>query len=458
MRILIAITLTLTLVSNSVLGQEAGDVVLVGDDYFTNYDATTAYETATVLEECGCCNVQCQHCLGSRDRLFGDLFGPKSSLAEHGIITDIIFGNYYQGVASGGNEQTDAYGGKLDYYVTLQGEKFGLNKGFNVSMHAETRFGEDITSAAGGLTLPNAAMLWPLPGNYNGTNITGLTFTQSLLDGKVILLFGKLNTLDLVDGFFPDIGGGREGFMNVHALVTALPWFRFVNLSEWGGGAMVTNDKGQIQSGVLLLGQENVSTTWDLGPSFDQGIGLFGFHKFFWELSDKPGYVLLGAGGATRDYPSLAVSDWLDVPGNGPVDTATGNPWDIAGYISQTLWQDHCNKARRIQFLIGGTIADDNPSFSNWNAFSHVEAFGLMASRPDDRMGIAGWYNGITDDVKNLTAVTGVPVKDNWGMELYYNREITPWFHLTGDLQVLENSIPTADTALVLGMRAIIDL
>ena len=44
--------------------------------------------------------------------------------------------------------------------------------------------GEDISSAAGSLTIPNTGMLYPLPGDYHGTNITGLMATQALFDGK----------------------------------------------------------------------------------------------------------------------------------------------------------------------------------------------------------------------------------------------------------------------------------
>ncbi|MEK6249930.1 MAG: carbohydrate porin, partial [Planctomycetales bacterium] len=282
--------------------------------------------------------------------------------------------------------------------------------------------------------------------------------TQSLLEGKLTLLFGKLNTVDLVDGFFPEVASGREGFMNANAMVTALPWFRFVNLTEWGGGFFVNNDKGQIQSGLLLLGSDNVSTTWDFAPSFRQGLGVFGFHKFFWEVGDKPGYVLIGAGGSTHDYASLDESDWLDVPGTGPVGPVDKNPWDIAAYISQYLWQDSCNKARHIQFVTGGTIADDNPSFSDWNAFGRIEGYGLLPSRPGDRMGFGGWYNGISNNAINLASLAGENVRDNWGLEMYYNREITPWFHLTGDMQILDNSNADTDTSLVLGMRGIINL
>jgi porin len=345
-------------------------------------------------------------------------------------------------------------------YFTFLGEKFGLNKGFNVSMHAVTRFGEDISSAAGSLTIPNTGMLYPLPGDYHGTNITGLLATQALLDGKVTLLAGKFNSIDLVNGFFPEVGGGRDGFMNANAMVTALPWFRYINLSEWGGGFFVNNDKGQLQSGFLMLGRQNVSTTWDFGPSFDQGVGMFGFYKWFWEMGDKPGYLLLAAGGSTHDYNSLDPSEFLIIPGVGLVDPENGNPWDIAGYISQYLWQDPCNKARHIQFVTGGTIADDKVSFSNWNAFARIEGYGLGKSRPGDRVGFSGWYSGLNRNIKDITAAVpgGLAARDNWGLELYYNREITPWFHLTGDMQVLQNSNADTDTSLVLGMRGIIDL
>ena len=87
-------------------------------------------------------------------------------------------------------------------------------------------FGEDIRGAVGSLTTPNAPMLWPLP-NYHGTNISGLMVTQQLFDNNVGLVAGKLNSLDLVQGIMPEIGSGRESFLNVNALVTALPWFRF---------------------------------------------------------------------------------------------------------------------------------------------------------------------------------------------------------------------------------------
>jgi hypothetical protein len=51
-----------------------------------------------------------------------------------------------------------------------------------------------------------------------------------------------------------------------------------------------------------------------------------------------------------------------------------------------------------------------------------------------------------------------VDLENVQGVELYYNAEITPWFHLTGDLQIIDNENVGDDTAIILGLRAKMDL
>jgi hypothetical protein len=47
-----------------------------------------------------------------------------------------------------------------------------------------------------------------------------------------------------------------------------------------------------------------------------------------------------------------------------------------------------------------------------------------------------------------------VDLRDTWGAELYYNAEITPWMHVTGDVQVVSNARESDRTDVILGMRA----
>ncbi len=189
----------------------------------------------------------------TRDKLSGDWGGLRTDLTDHGIDIDLRLLQFYQGVASGGVNTNGEYGASMDYRVNVDGKKLiGLWEGVSVQLHANTRFGEDISADAGAFALANATLLYPLPGDYSDSDITGLTITQSLFDGRLDAFFGKLNAVDLVTGIFPQVASGQDGFWNVNALVTALPWFRFVNLSQWGGGFWTIKDE-QIEHGTPLL-------------------------------------------------------------------------------------------------------------------------------------------------------------------------------------------------------------
>ena len=41
---------------------------------------------------------------------------------------------------------------------------------------------------------------------------------------------------------------------------------------------------------------------------------------------------------------------------------------------------------------------------------------------------------------------------------MYYNAEVTPWFHLTAGLQIIEPALQANDTAVVFGLRGKISL
>ena len=72
----------------------------------------------------GCCDG-----LLTRPGLTNGLFGLAPTLAEHGILVDASYTNFYQGVASGGAEQIFRYGGKTDLFIMADTGKVGLWEG-----------------------------------------------------------------------------------------------------------------------------------------------------------------------------------------------------------------------------------------------------------------------------------------------------------------------------------------
>ncbi|MGI9415169.1 MAG: carbohydrate porin [Hyphomicrobiales bacterium] len=399
----------------------------------------------------------------TRDKLFGDVGGLRTILGEHGIGIDLRLSQYYQEVASGGVDTNGEYGGTVDYRVKADLKKLiGSWDGLSVSMHARTRFGEDVNADAGAFALQNAGLLMPLPGDYNNTDITGLMVTQAFpfFGGRIgVVAGGKFDVIDLVTAFFPNVGYGQEGFWNVNGMVSALPWFGAVNgLSLYGGLAVTINPKYKAaESGFLFTGTENVSATWgSLSDSFDDGVWLAGFHRFFWDLDDKMGYFMVFAGGSTREQASNDPNDIVVIPGQGLVDTDKKKPWDVALYLYQDIWKAADDPNRKANIMVGGTVGPDDPQFAQWHFFANVEAFGLMESRPHDRMGVSGWYNGLSNNFKDLVSPV-IELRDTWGFELYYSAEIIPSVHLTADLQFIQNQRKGDDFAIIPGVRLVAD-
>ena len=399
----------------------------------------------------------------TRDKLTGDWRGWRTDLVDHGIDAQVRLTQFGQWVAAGGVETGGEYGGTVDYRVNADMRKlFGFWEGLSVVFHARSRFGEDVNSKVGNLVLQNTGLLSPAPGDFSGTEVTGLTASQFLpFDDERLLniTIGKLDVVDTVNGFFPNLGYGQEGFWNINSLVTTLPWVGAVTgLSLWGAIVSTVNKEYQAaETGVLVTGTKNESTSWDgISSSFDDGVWLAAYHRFFWKLENMPGNLLIFVGGSTREQASNEPNDIITIPGQGIVDTDEEYPWDVAAYLTQTVWQGEKDTSRRVVVTAGGTAGPDNPQFVQFHAFANVEAFGVFDSRPHDRMGIAAWKNWFSDDFRDLVSPVA-NLRDFYGFEFYYNFEVNKWLHITPDLQLVMNEWQGDNLATVLGVRGVVD-
>jgi carbohydrate-selective porin OprB len=216
-------------------------------------------------------------------------------------------------------------------------------------------------------------------------------------------------------------------------------------------------------TGFIVAGHDNTSTTWDMNDSFSDGVGIMLFHRFVYN-TEKLGYLYVGGGGSTKDYPSTDPVDWGINPGAGLAVEKEKNPLDVAAYLYQVLWQESDDKpsgtGRRLQLFAGGTIGDDNPSFSDWDVFANLQVFGPFESRPNDRAGVAAHYYHFADDfVELVSSLPDTNLKDNqWSTELYYNYEVNPWLHVSPNFQYAQNENTADDPAVIVGVRLVVDL
>jgi porin len=79
----------------------------------------------------------------------------------------------------------------------------------------------------------------------------------------------------------------------------------------------------------------------------------------------------------------------------------------------------------------------------------------LLPSRPDDSFGIAYFYDGFSEDLKDGLGAVGFDLGDESGVEAFYNIAATPWLNLTADVQAIQPGAGD-ETAWFVGLRAMV--
>ncbi len=431
----------------------------LGDEWPADIRFASSESDAPIDGDCPCdCAPQCSsptscdygYCFSCplSDELSRRLTPVMKSMQQQGITYAPGLTQFYQGVASGGAEQEFDYGGKVDQFLILDSCKLGLWDGMTMTMHVESRFGEDVNFDAVSLAPVNVNMLYPKFDEHD-TAITGLVFAQSL-DDNVQATFGKFNALDLFYSLYPETGRGINGFMNA-SMVIPVAVARVVPLSFMGAGAMRYEDK-KPQSGVLVYDTQNCATTSGFDDMFDNGANILGFWRYFTDFGGLPGSQGFVGIWSTGDFVAFDPTGFVIVPGQGIVANRQGGAFSLVYIMEQTLWMDCCNKTRNVTLLSQWGLADPATSPIGWSANVGIQATGFNSSRPHDSMGVGYFHTGISDDLHDSLSPV-FDLHDIDGVELYYNMAVMKGFQLTSDLQVIDPAERRDDTAIVFGLR-----
>jgi len=394
----------------------------------------------------------CWNNLLTRPSLTDGLFGLQAPMAENGIGYQAYLTQFYQGVASGGQEQKFVYGGKVDQFITLDSKKLGLWEGGILSLHAETRYGQDSNVDAVGLAPVNANMLYPA--SESVTSITGLTIGQFLSEEWMISA-GTFNQLDLFAQLYPQTGRGVDGFMNMSA-IAPLSLSRPLNLSMLGVGITKLNE-GRVQGSLSVFNTANAATNSSFNELFENGAIILGYYRIFTNFGDLPGsHALLGVY-SSGTYTSLDPTTWIILPPIGVIPGQETGTWSLTYFYEKKLWIDRQNPQRNVDLLTSWGLSDGNPSPVSWAGNVAIQGTGLNQYRPQDSVGVSYFHTSLSSDFKRLASPV-LDLEDINGIELYYNSAITPWFQLTPDLQIITPADRSLNTTIVFGLRGKITL
>jgi porin len=357
---------------------------------------------------------------------------------------------FYFGVTEGGLDRRSDYGGHGDYVLNADLGKLGIHQGLFLKLRAEHRFGESISDDTGAFLPATVSPDLPVRDSED-VYLTNVLFTQALSESFAVFA-GKLDTLDGDENAFAH-GRGKDQFSNLAFVANPLV-LRTVPYSTLGTGLVMLREMEPIFT-FTVLNPTDTTRTSGFEELFEEGVTLTAEARLPTRFWDMPGHQLFGGSWSSRDFVALG-QDPRVVIGDVPIQQRSGS-WALYWNFDQYLCVDPCDAKRGWGVFGRAGIADDQANPVNYFLSAGVGGNSMLAGRQADTFGMGYYYLGTSDQIGPILATLLGPIGDEQGVELFYNIALTPWFHLTPDLQVLMPAREVADTAVVVGLRGKVD-
>jgi len=381
-------------------------------------------------------------CLWCRSNLLGDCLGMRSGLASHGITFQGDVTQYLQGVTDGGLDETFEYGVHSDRVFNFDfGTLFGL-QGMFLKVRHETQLGDFINGDTGALLAANTSGLLPTV-QGDTTAITNFLVTQMLSD-TIAVVAGKLDTMDGDLNAYAH-ARGKDQFMNVALVCTPIA-FRTTPYSTWGAGIVMLGAEGTPVFSLNVFDPQNFATTINLDDLFAQGVAISSELRLPTNFFGQPGHHLFAGVWSSRDVALLASAPLLLLP-NVPTPVSSDS-WALYWNFDQQIVPNACDPSKGWGVFGRAAYADDATNPIEWFLSFGIGGASPIRGRQNDRFGI-GWYRSTGSN-----QLPGLVLGDyGQGVELFYNYQVTPWLHVSPDLQYIEPARRNVDDAVVAGIR-----
>jgi porin len=417
----------------------------------------------------------------TREYLTGDWGGARTELAEKGIFFDLDLTQWLQGNAHGGKDTNNAfrYSGSADYYLKFDTARMGLWPGGLLTLHGETQIGQSINGKTAAIMAPNYQALLPVPGDPGLTTLSEYYFAQALSE-KLVLMAGKI---DLSSGDSNEFAHDqRAQFSNLAFRINPVLFNAGPYTTLAAGAIWLPTDWFTMTTFVCDNDPDGAATMTGFNTAFHGHNWLSVMQEYDFKINSigLPGHQRFGWFYTTRDFRELTFDSRIQLP-VGTLGRALirrqklAPPWLQALRLADTIngivnppqrpddWGIYYNFDQYVY-----TEADDPEqgwgvfgrfgwSTGEANLFEEFYSLGLggkgaIPTRDKDTWGLGYYLANISDGVSAL-----LDVDAEQGVELFYNLEITPWLHITPDLQVIVDpgaGFRDRDVAIVYGLRA----
>jgi len=367
----------------------------------------------------------------SRSTLTGDWGGVRNDLAKKGVTFDMNLTQVWQGVTNGGKETEWEFGGRGNLTINVDTQKLGLWPGGFFTVEVEGNFDNDVNFNSGAIIPVNTDRLFPMPGEKE-LNIPAVTFTQFLSNYFGVVL-GKIDTTSADANEFAHGKGDRQ-FMNTAFNITPAGSLIITN-STLGAGVIIlpTKDPEAAVITAMVVDSNGKANRSGFDTAFEGNNTYAVEGRVRVNLLGLAGHQLIGAAYSNKEFASLDQSLRLIIENRG-ISKEDGS-WVVYYNFDQYLYQPEKGRGVGIFGRFGVTDGQANPIHYFYSL--GLGGKGIIPGRPLDQCGIGYYFIDISNPRFTGLFVTREFLRDEWGLEAYYNIALTPWLKLTPDIQVI---------------------
>jgi porin len=414
-----------------------------------------------------------------RQYLTGDWGGARQKLADNGVLFQFDFTQLIQGNAHGGKDTTNAfrYSGAVEYKLTLDTARLKLWPGGLIVLKGETQIADNINPKVGSLLAPNYQGLLPVPYEPGITTLSEFYVLQALSE-QLIVMAGKVDATGLAD-MNAFAGDQRTQFMNTGLRVNPVLFYAAPYTCMAAGAVWLPTKWLQILTAVADADPNGGAAMTGFNTAFHgrDWATVFQEFDFTWKPFGQTGHQRFGWFWTSADYPELGGTNRIQFP-------RTIGPRLIAARLLPR-WARALRFGNTVYSITHPAVSDDTWSlYYNFDQYLYTEpndpnqgfgvfgrlgyggqpnifetfyslglgGTGAIPTRDRDTWGIGYYFANLSDRINPVFGLNS-----EQGVELFYNIEVTPWLHVTPDLQCIVNpggGFGDREPAIVYGLRA----
>ena len=348
---------------------------------------------------------------------------------------------YADSAVSGDADSSIQFSGRLDSFLTWR----NIWEGATLSAHLEMAGGDDVTELNSGLAWPSNVYSIA-PRALADTNATLSVNVTQQLSPSTRLSIGKFSATELARSTPLAGGGDLGGFL--YTGIAATPSLVFPPYAL-GGLLSVTTDP--VNYSMFIYDARNAQGSDFWNDPFTEGVVFNGSATYKTTIGDVPGFYTLNIAHSTAEEIDL---DTLLLPPDADdfASTTRGMTY-VALKFQQYLSVDPSTPSGGWGIFGQIGIGDGNPHLLDANYVLGVGGTSPIQGRARDRWGVALSYTDWSSALIAALNANGLDLDDEYGVEAFYEAEITDNLRLGVNAMHLDPATTTAADYVQIGMR-----